>query len=216
MLKTVILNASMVDAANRYDFLSYALAGRSFIEVTATLCYYLHQKLGPVVSRASRVGKITFGELQELVKNEDLLLRGSRFDWERFFAEGFMGLTADYADWMRRRKKEGAKAEKWKAKPLFSPQINAATALEHWAKDDPRIGVIYDLFCDLVHPNIGSTLCIATSRDGGISFQADLSDTFGVKLFELSYGPLQTLIGKEFAELTAARVLLKFPANSLN
>lgn len=216
LLKVAILNASMIDAANKYDFMSYALAGRSFIEVTATLRYYLRRKIEPVVSRAARDGKVTYADLQELVKHEDLLLRGSRFDWEKFFRQGFAALTDDYSDWMQRKKKEGARAERWKAKPLFSPQVNAATALERWAEDDPRIGVMYDLFCELVHPNVGSTLCIASSRNGGISFQVDLSDTFGIKLFELSYGPLQTLIGKEFALLTEALVLMKFPADSFN
>jgi hypothetical protein len=70
---------------------------------------------------------------------------------------------------------------------------------------------VYNLFCDMVHPNIGSTFCIMVSREQGISFPVDQTESTGMHLFDRSYPPLQSISGKEFSETIAGFILCKWP-----
>lgn len=214
LLKEALLNRSIIEAVNRYDFLSYALAGRSLIENTATIRYYIEKKIHPFVKKCIKNKSVSDGELKQAIDHLHHLLMGSRFDWPRFFEEGFDALSHDYTDYLKRKKKD-KHAGKWKAKPLLCQQINVATCLESWANEEPRIGVLYDLFCDMVHPNIGSTLCILTPAEKGIKFVGQTKDSFGVRLFDISYGPLQSLVGKAFAKYITFVIHLKFQEDEL-
>jgi len=51
--------------------------------------------------------------------------------------------------------------------PKFE-QINVQTCLKHWYKQSPKLEHLYDLLCDLVHPNFGSGLLTMRSLDGEI------------------------------------------------
>ena len=214
LLKNSMLNRSMVEAVNRYDFLAYAFAGRSLIEVTATLRYYIEKKIMPMIEDAREKKRVTSDQLRQLTQDLHRLLMGTRFDWSKFFLEGFNSLAVEYGDWLAQRAKNRG-AKKWKANPLDCEQTNVATCLEAWAREEPRVGVLYDLFCDMVHPNIGSTLCIATFVDGGVKFQPDTAKCFGLTLFEMSYGPLQSLAGKTFAHYLTVVPLLKYAEDEL-
>jgi hypothetical protein len=37
--------------------------------------------------------------------------------------------------------------------------------LEKWFKESPKLESLYDLFCDLVHPNLGSNLLMIGEQD---------------------------------------------------
>lgn len=215
LLRNAILNRSIVEAVNRYDFLTYALAGRSLIEIAATARYYVRKKITPIVHKVVAAKQITNEQLRELIEHEDRFLRGSRFDWDVFFTKGFEALATDYSEWIKRKQKHGSKAKRWEANPLACEQINTATCLEAWALDDPRIGVLYDLFCEMVHPNIGSMLCIASLHERGIQFAVNQRGAFGLQLFDLSYGPLQVYVAKEFVQQTYVIIHLKFQSDEL-
>jgi hypothetical protein len=213
--KYVTVNKGMIESANRYDFLSYALAGRSMIETTATIRYYLKKHIMPLVEASVRTGKISANESQTLLNHLHRLLVGTRFDWDSFLTEGFKTLTENYSDQVK-RKNRGKNAGTWEANPLKYEQINAATCLQAWAKEDPKIGVLYDLFCDMVHPNFGSTLCVAIITENGVKFSPKTQESFGLRLFMMSYGPLQTLVGKEFANCISVIPSLKYTQDELD
>jgi len=207
--KYVAVNRSMIDCANRHDFLCYALSRRSMIETTATLWYYLHKKIHPLMDKCRKAGQVSNNDFRQLFDQLHRYLMGSRFDWETLFIDGFNKLSESYSDWLVRKQRD-RNAKKWEAKPLICEQVNVATCLEAWAREDPRIGVIYDLFCDMVHPNAGSTLCVTVSTNDGMRFRPGARGGVGSFLFAISYGPLQALIGKEFAKCIEVIPLLKY------
>jgi hypothetical protein len=67
----------------------------------------------------------------------------------------------------------------------------------------------------MVHPNIGSMLCIASLHERGIQFAVNQRGAFGLQLFDLSYGPLQVYVAKEFVQQTYVIIHLKFQSDEL-
>jgi hypothetical protein len=50
--------------------------------------------------------------------------------------------------------------------PMSNPsQINAKSTIDAWASDEPGIALIYDFFCEIVHPNIGSNFLVMGADD---------------------------------------------------
>ncbi|WP_171037638.1 hypothetical protein [Pseudoalteromonas sp. S3776] len=49
-------------------------------------------------------------------------------------------------------------------------QVNILTCIQKWSKDKGSVEILYDLFCDLVHPNIGSSMLVMQTWDDGIGF----------------------------------------------
>ena len=45
-------------------------------------------------------------------------------------------------------------------------QVNVQTCLQEWYRDSPKLESLYDLMCDLVHPNIGSAFLVVRAQDG--------------------------------------------------
>jgi phage shock protein PspC (stress-responsive transcriptional regulator) len=206
MLKYYMLNASIVRAVNASDFLTYALAGRSLIEVTATLRYYLHAKIRPIVDATVRSGTVRHEQMSQLIDIEDRVLRGGRFDWMSFFLNRFDELRTQHVASREAKIKEPAPNS-----GRGPTQVNVMTCIEKWEKDSHYVGVLYELFCDMVHPNLGSTLCIATPADGAITFSIAQTQSTGVLLFDKSFPLLQSIAGKEFAKVVEAYVLLELP-----
>jgi hypothetical protein len=100
----VSLTISLIEAVNRFDFLTYALVARSIVEIVATLRHLLVEKLDPITQNMT--GPITSEEVKKLLAEEDIYLRGTRFDWNEFFENGFLPLKGALCG-MVRRKKEG-------------------------------------------------------------------------------------------------------------
>src|SRR5258708_35232611 len=103
--KQVSLAIGLIEAVNKDDFLSYALTARSIVEIVATLRYLLVNKLQPIIHEMSAAGQYTSSHVQSLIKEEDVYLRGTRFDWVEFFENGFRPLNEPYAEWLCGKKK---------------------------------------------------------------------------------------------------------------
>lgn len=58
-------------------------------------------------------------------------------------------------------------------------QVNILTCLETWIREEPAIGKLYGLFCDLVHPNLGSTLMVTRIYDQKIVVGGSSGTSFG-------------------------------------
>jgi hypothetical protein len=70
------LSEAILDSIEDQRFLVYALAGRSSIEATATLRYYMLEKYKPLLDG----GLKSTEELLKLIQIDDQHLRGGRFD----------------------------------------------------------------------------------------------------------------------------------------
>ncbi len=122
-------------------YVIYAQSGRAILENVATLRYY---SMHPDISTASEAWKtksLTDPLLRTANATLDRFLRGSRFSWDAFIEGRFSDLT------------------KTPDQPDLA-QVNSTTCLQKWFKESPKLESLYDLFCDLVHPNLGSNLLV--------------------------------------------------------
>jgi hypothetical protein len=127
--------------------LIYAQSGRAIIENVATLRYYsMHTEIVKA-SDAWKKRALTDPVLRKATETLDRFLRGSRFSWDAFTEGKFDELT------------------KTPDQPHLA-QVNSITCLQKWFKESPKLESLYDLFCDLVHPNIGSNLLVLGVREG--------------------------------------------------
>lgn len=186
------LSNALLTALGNDDYLTYALCGRSLIEMVATLRYYIFNRYKPVLDKDS----YTVEDLQALVKIDDQPLRGSRFDWQSFVHRRYAKLIEDTAKQIT-AKKQGKRLET----PAVAPeQINVATCLDKWAAEVPEVQMIYNLFCDLVHPNIGSNFLVSSVREEKIHFAQNKGEMIGHQIFEESFPLLISVVIKPFVE----------------
>jgi hypothetical protein len=193
---------------------------RAIVEIIATLRYLLVNRVHPIIQEMTAAGQYDLGHVRRLIIEEDVHLRGTRFDWLEFFESGFRPLNERYSEWLREKKKDKS-AKKWK--PNQAPpveQVNVATCLEKWADAEPGVGVLYDLLCDMVHPNIGSAMSITVPEEAGIRFKVRDPASEGVKLFQYSFPAFMSLTGQEqvrlFQALLGLFLPLDEPINTLN
>ena len=79
-----------------------------------------------------------------------------RFDWESFLYRDYVKLRDKVvAELTDKRQKKGPPAGQ---DSIIAPQVNVLTCVKRWAQQEPGVLIVYNLFCDLVHPNIGSAL----------------------------------------------------------
>jgi hypothetical protein len=122
-------------------YLIYAQSGRAIIENIATLRYYSKHPDIAAASDAWKNKALTDPLLRAANATLDRFLRGSRFSWDAFIEGRFSDLSKipDQPD---------------------QAQINSATCLQKWFIESPKLESLYDLLCDLVHPNFGSNLLV--------------------------------------------------------
>ncbi len=187
------LSETILDSIEDQRFLVYALAGRSLIESTATLRYYLLEKYTPLFNK----GSLTSEDLKKLIEIDDQHLRGGRFDWEFFFTQRYDELKAAATQALADKKVKFKK----ETVPTGTPhQTNVLTCIENWGKESPGIIVIYNLFCDLVHPNMGSTFLVASMNQDGLHFAQSRGSSMGAKIFEQSFPMLLSATMKPFGD----------------
>jgi hypothetical protein len=147
------LYLGLVHSINEEQYLIYGMLGRSIIEHAATMRYYFKNKLAPLIDKAVNSGKID--NLSEINEKLNSFLRSGRFDWDMFFSGEFEELMS---------KKNHDKSTNDLA------QVNTLTCIQKWSEDTKSIEILYDLFCDLVHPNVGSSMLVMHTWDDGVGF----------------------------------------------
>lgn len=190
VVKFSSLMRDVILAVNQGDFLTYGLIGRSMIEHAAVLRYYHTNHIVPRLQQPIQRGTVSVEEIQELIVVLDQHLRGSRFDWESFFKGDFDTLSK-------------------KPKPQVQ-QVRVNECITQWAKESASVGVLYDLFCDLVHPNVGSTLLMMRVWPDGIGFGGERGRVFGFDLFYRTFAGLAAVV-EETALLLNGLLFLRFP-----
>lgn len=202
---------SLIESVNRGDYLNYALIGRAMIEHAATLRYYWEKRLVPVIHSASKRGGLTTAEERTVIDSLDQHLRGSRFDWLSFALKDYQRLKESQA--ARRKEKRGREP---KPADLNRPdQVNVATALEHWAKEEEGVHIAYDLFCDLVHPNVGSNMLVIAHADGRLTVAPRSETAIGVDIFRQSLPLLVASAIREASRLIPTLILIRYQDDEL-
>jgi len=67
-------------------------------------------------------------------------------------------------------------------------------------KESPAIIAIYNLFCDLVHPNMCSTFWVDSINRDGLHFAQSRGSSMGAKIFEQSLPMLVSATMKPFSD----------------
>jgi hypothetical protein len=93
-----------------------------------------------------------------------------------------------------------AKSNKAEVSSNTPYQTNVLTCIENWGKETPEIMVIYNLFCDLVHPNMGSTFLVASMNKDGLHFSQSRGSSEGQKILSQSLPMLMTATMKPFSK----------------
>jgi hypothetical protein len=186
------LSRGLLSAVDAKNYLIYALTGRSQIEITGTLRYYVLQKYKPLFDK----GSLSMEDMQSLINIDDQHLRGSRFDWESFLFGRYSQLKEDA---VKKLKDKKAKIKSVSAS-LLQEQVNVQTCIDKWAEETPEVLIAYSLFCDLVHPNIGSTFLVASVADGQLFFSRSKGTPVGLDIFQQSFPILVSVTHKPFSE----------------
>ena len=190
--KYSVFSQCLIQVLNEENYLLYGLIGRAIIEHTAVLRYYVTSKMLPLAQEVVADGIVTESELEELIQWLDKHLAGRRFDWNTFLADRFQQI-------------EGLKPET-DAKPA---QVNILTCLEKWGRENQSIIPLYELFCDLVHPNLGSTLLITRVLDNQLIVGGERGKPLGQEIFNRTFGELLELF-QEIQEQLIQLQSLKF------
>ncbi len=178
--KVADLSESILNALERLDFLTYAPCGRALIEIVAILRYYIEAHYKPLLDKKS----LSPDDIRTLIDIDDRHLRGSRFDWESFLFSNYSKLRNDAVQQLSEKRQARFRRN---SEELVKQQVNIKTCIEKWASDTPEVLIAYDLFCDLVHPNIGSNFLIASAGAEGLRFVKHRGEMVGHRIFEQSF-----------------------------
>ena len=173
------LSDGLLDAIKKQNYLVYALSGRAMIEHVATLRYYVQYEYKPIFDK----GSLSARDFRKLIEIDDKHLRGSRFDWESFLFLRYSKLKADAVQHLKNKKDK----RKNIVDSVVQGQVNVVTCIERWASEIPEVLIAYNLFCDLVHPNIGSAFLVASTSQETLYFSRFKGEPIGEKIFEQSF-----------------------------
>jgi hypothetical protein len=191
--KLACLTRNVILAVNQEDFLIYGMLGRSIIENAAVFRFYDMKELFPRIQGCVEKGHVTRKEVSELIEIMDKHLRGGQFEWNLFHDGNFEKLI---------------EREKWPIK-----QVRVGDCIKEWSKEFSMVGIYYDLFCDLVHPNLGSNLLLARVWSGGGGYGGARGYFHGFDIFQETFKMLSD-ISKEFAHQVDNLLYLRFEDES--
>jgi hypothetical protein len=86
------------------------------------------------------------------------------------------------------------------ARGIIAEQVNILTCVEKWAEETPAVLVAYNLFCELVHPNIGSSFLVASTNERGLYFDQSKGTSVGADVFAQTFPILASVTLKPFSE----------------
>jgi hypothetical protein len=198
--KVVDLSDSLLAGLERYDYLTYALCARSLIEIVATLRYYILHQYKPLLDNPS----LQFEDMMNLLLIDERHLRGSRFDWESFLYGNYAKITKEAASEIAAKKNKKRSSNKAQSSKKEAEQVNVLTCIEKWAEQTQEVMVAYKLFCDLVHPNLGSNFLVASMDSETLYFTKKHPELVGQQIFEQSFPILLSSTMQPFGQYLSA------------
>lgn len=75
--------------------------------------------------------------------------------------------------------------------------------------------ILYDLLCEMIHPNLGSTFLVSSIKYRALIFGQTEGEPAAHKLFETTWGWLLPIGYKEFGQILAQFVLTKYQEDEL-
>ena len=112
--------------------------------------------------------------------------------------ERYEKLKADLIEQVKKDKKKSKTPSI--SETMTAPQVNVLTCIEKWSEDTPEVLIAYNLFCDLVHPNIGSNFLIASTDDNKLYFTRFRGEPVGRQIFAQSFPLLLSVTLKPFGD----------------
>lgn len=200
------MTENIISSLNRFDYVGYTLNARCIVELTSTLRYYLFSRYLPIMVN----GNVN---LIELNKIHDQHLHGTRFDWETFISKDYSRMAKDVIQKIVEKKKKDK--PKKITNRIQNQQINVMTTLESWANKSPGVMILYDLFCEMIHPNLGSTILVSSVKEGELFFGENQGVSAAHNLFETTWGWLLPIGYKEFGEILGQFILIKYQQDEL-
>jgi hypothetical protein len=198
------LSKSLLAAIDREDYLTYALCGRSQIEAAATLRYYVVHKYRPLIMELRQKGSVETDDYRRLLEIDDQHLRGSRFDWESFLQRRYSKMKDDIIAVLKAKGQKGQQKRADLAQSLTAQQVNVLTCVEKWADETPEALIAYNLFCELVHPNVGSNFLVSSRSSEKMYFAKNKGENVGRYIFEESFPLLLAVTHKPLAKFLTA------------
>jgi hypothetical protein len=162
------------------------------IENVAALRYYVQYQYKPIFEK----GSLSADDFRKLIEIDDKHLRGSRFDWESFLFLRYSKLKDDAVQHLKDKKDK----RKIIVDSVVQEQVNVLTFIDKWASETPEVLIAYNLFCDLVHPSIGSSFLVASVSKGNLYFSSFKGERVGKNIFEQSFPILLSVTHKPFGE----------------
>ena len=190
------LSSGVLTAIDQRNYLSYALCGRALIETTAILRYYLMEMYKPLLDR----GELDRDGFRRLIDIDDEYLLGGNFDWESFLLKRYSILVKNVESQGKHKSNNFSQRD-----PGALPkQVRIGTCIKKWARQTPAVQVAYDLFCDLVHPNLGSTFLVASTANNELYFSRYRGDPVGASILEQILPLLLSVTHKQFGKFLEA------------
>ncbi len=143
-------------AIQNQDHLSYVVFSRVLVEQTAMLFGLAHKV--SILFRSDANDAM----YRDVACGFTKALLGTRFDWASFWKVGIAGMV--------------------RSTQTFSPkyrQTNILTWFSKWASMEPMVAVLYELLCDVVHPNVGGSMLFFNVDSGKCGFVAGRASPLG-------------------------------------
>jgi hypothetical protein len=208
------LLGAFIESINHRNFLIAALAGRSLIESTATLRFYNQLIFSKVKNETFPDSKeVDFEFFKEAYEIALRHMKGSRFDWQKFFTSNKKIFASELVNEEKRRI---TKSKDKKAVPDFIEAQPISKCLDAWFMDDPElVALSYNFFCDLVHPNLGSNLLLTGINEGNVQIGKNSNRAIGKSISREAVTLLTPSI-REAATQLANSVLLSSLGQKVN
>jgi hypothetical protein len=189
------LSNGVLLAIEHENYLMYGLCGRALLETTVILRYYVVEQYKPLFDK----GQLDREAIRRLIDLDDKHLRGGKFDWESFLLQRYSKLLANAAA----RLQDSGKRDKPAGVEGLPQQVRIGPCIESWGRETPGVLVAYNLFCDLVHPNMGSTFLVASTSAGGLYFFRFRGEPVGRAVLEQSLPLLLSVSHRPFSDYLA-------------
>jgi len=199
------LSTAVLRAIDEHQYLLYALCGRALIETTAVLRYYVIEEYQPLFRDVDRANI----DMQRLLEIDERHLNGRHFDWQAFLFQNYSKLRDNAA--ARLTSKKGKRPPP----PPGPRQHRVGDCIKAWARDETGIQIVYDLFCDLVHPNVGSSFLVASTKDFIFYFSPFVGNPVGEQIVEQSFPMLLSVTQRPFGEYLGLLMQTGWPDDSL-